>query len=104
MRNIFINLLTNAIKFSPGQAIVSLRVSGDREKISLAITDQGVGINPAEVEQIFEPFNRGENVSSIQGTGLGLSIVRKAVTLLDGEIKLLSNLNQGTTFTIILNV
>jgi PAS domain S-box-containing protein len=86
LRNIFSNLLTNAIKFSPGSDEVVFKCREDREHLIFTVTDQGIGINPADVENIFEPFTRGSNAGTIQGTGLGLSIVKRTVDLLGGNI------------------
>jgi PAS domain S-box-containing protein len=101
LRNILINLLTNAIKFSPGKNAVylTLEKSGDRH-IVFSVRDEGLGIDKSDVDKIFQPFLRGSGVSNIQGTGLGLSIVKRSVELLSGEIKVESVLGEGTTFTV----
>ncbi len=100
MRNILINLLTNAIKFSPAQKEVDLDIQRQENRMVMRVSDRGIGIPPADLNSIFDPFLRGNNVNSIAGTGLGLSIVKKAVDLLDGEISLESHLGQGTTITV----
>jgi PAS domain S-box-containing protein len=100
LRNIFINLLTNAIKFSPGTDIIYLSANGGDSQLSIAVRDYGIGIPPDEVNKIFEPFIRGKGATSIQGTGLGLSIVKKAVELLGGNIHAESRIGEGTTFTV----
>jgi PAS domain S-box-containing protein len=100
LRNVFINLLTNAIKFSPGKEFVYLTVKGDENMLTIEVRDDGIGIPEEELEKIFEPFIRGKAVGSIQGTGLGLSIVKKAVELLKGSIQAKSVINEGTTFTV----
>jgi PAS domain S-box-containing protein len=99
-RNIFINLLTNAIKFSPGKKEVIIEVNSDDEMTRIKVTDFGLGIKEDNLENIFIPFQRGENVETIQGTGLGLVIVKQAVDLHSGEIKVSSVINKGTTFII----
>jgi signal transduction histidine kinase len=66
----------------------------------IKIQDFGIGIPKAEINNIFSPFTRGENVDLIQGTGLGLSIVKEAVKLIEGEIIVNSILDKGTTFIV----
>ncbi len=100
LRNVFINLLTNAIKFSPDSSEVwlSVRTLGDR--LHITVKDQGLGIPSHEFDKIFDPFHRGSNAGSIQGTGLGLSIVKKAVELLEGELAFKSEVGKGSEFTV----
>lgn len=100
LRNIFINLLNNAIKFSPGGKVVFLTVVTHGMKVEITITDRGIGIDEKDIERVFEPFNRGTNASQIKGTGLGLSIVKKAVETLGGKLQVKSKLGEGTEFTI----
>jgi hypothetical protein len=66
------------------------------------VIDKGMGIPPADLPGLFEPFHRASNVGSIQGTGLGLAIAKQAVDLHGGSISVESTVGQGTTFTIIL--
>jgi len=100
LRNIIINLLTNAVKFSPGREEVSLNVLDEGEFITFEVSDEGIGIPEHEMKTIFMPFIRGRATDDIQGTGLGLSIVKKAVELLDGSIEVESALGKGTTFKV----
>jgi len=102
LRNVLINLLTNAIKFSPGREAVHLAISGNNGQLLFSIHDDGIGIPEEEVDTIFEPFVRGKGVASIQGTGLGLSIVKRAVELLKGTIQATSQVGSGTTFIVTL--
>lgn len=100
LRNITINLLTNAIKFSPDRNHVELiarKFSGD---LIIIVRDEGMGIPVEEKDKIFEPFLRGKGVSEIAGSGLGLSIVKKGVELLNGKIQMDSQVGSGTTFTV----
>lgn len=103
LRNIFINLLTNAMKFSPDsnrvELIVNLIPSGMAE---VTIVDHGIGIPSADLARIFEPFMRGSNTGSIGGTGLGMSIVKRAVDTLNGKLYLDSVPGQGTKATVVL--
>jgi PAS domain S-box-containing protein len=102
LRSILSNLLTNAIKFSPGKDQVHLRIQGIGRELQIQVSDEGLGIHGDEMERIFEPFLRGREVSAIPGTGLGLSITKKAVELLRGTIKIESKQDEGTTFTVVL--
>jgi PAS domain S-box-containing protein len=100
IRIILVNLLTNAIKFSPGKNIVWVTVSCATNTLQLKVKDEGLGIPEQDREKLFHSFHRASNAGAIQGTGLGLSIVRKTVDLLEGVIQVESKLNEGTTFTI----
>ena len=103
LRHILINLLTNAIKYSPKGSVIQFCTFTDRsDRVTFQIKDQGIGIPLADREHLFESFHRAENVGNIQGTGLGLSIVKKSVDLHQGEIYCQSQINQGSTFTVIL--
>jgi signal transduction histidine kinase len=104
LRNIVINGLTNAIKFSPGAAEINLSLRSDAQKLVIIVKDSGIGIPPADKHQLFEPFYRASNVNAIQGTGLGLSIIKKAVDLLQGYIDVKSEIGKGTELTITLPV
>jgi len=104
LRNIFINLLNNAIKFSPGDNEIFLSVVTQSSWVEIKIIDRGIGIDEKDIEHIFEPFTRGKNVQQIKGTGLGLSIVKKAVESLGGKLYLKSILGEGTQFTIRFNL
>lgn len=100
LRNILINLLTNAIKFSTFVKDVDLQVTNENDKIKIQVEDRGIGISDADLNNIFTPFHRGANVGAVQGTGLGLSIVKKAVELLNGDIQVISRIGKGTQFTV----
>ena len=101
-RNIFINLLINAVKFSPNADKVFLNLKSNDSEVIIELIDQGIGINREELEHIFTPFHRGKNVSTIQGTGLGLAIVKESIALMKGKIKVESKVGEGTKFTITL--
>lgn len=102
--NILANLLTNAIKFSPSGRDVELTVTGEYDHLILGVKDYGMGIPSDDVPTLFEPFQRGGNVASIQGTGLGLSIVKKSVELLGGTIRVTSTLGEGSEFVVTLPI
>ncbi len=100
IRNILINLVSNAIKFSDENKKICLNTSVDKTFIRIIVKDEGMGISKDDREHLFQRFFRGENASNIQGTGLGLNIVSKYVELMNGFIEVDSELEKGTTFTI----
>jgi PAS domain S-box-containing protein len=101
LRNILINLCSNAIKFTPENKSIAIRTWSGPEGVGLEVSDNGIGISEDDQKHLFERFYRGKNVTNIQGTGLGLHIVGNYVDLLKGHITLSSVLNQGTIITII---
>lgn len=100
LKNILINLITNAIKFSDEGALVEIRSSGSNGEATIAITDHGIGISDEDQEHLFSSFFRGTNAINIAGTGLGLHIVKRYLDLLGGNVSLQSKLNEGTTVTV----
>lgn len=102
MRQIIINLITNAIKYSPQAQQVHINLATIDQRVLLQVSDQGIGIPPADLEHLFEPFHRAANVGTISGTGLGLSITRQAVEMQGGTIAVESHINVGTTFSVTL--
>ena len=102
LRNIVINLLTNALKFSPTNSLVIISLSDRNENVVIEVKDSGMGIAEEELDTVFEAFQRGSNVTAVSGTGLGLSIVKKAVELLGGTIEIQSKLGQGTTMKVVM--
>jgi two-component system, sensor histidine kinase and response regulator len=100
LRQIFSNLLTNAIKYSPDHYIINFSLSKNNHQIIFKISDSGIGIPEADQINLFESFHRASNVGNISGTGLGLSIVKKCVDLHQGKISIQSQIAKGTTFTV----
>ena len=96
LRNIFINFLTNAIKFSPEANKVDMSISTTHDRMKVTIRDYGIGIPQEDLSNLFQPFYRAGNAQAIQGTGLGLSIIKKAIDLLGGSIDVESNVGSGT--------
>lgn len=101
-REIMINLLTNAAKYSPEGGHIEVEVVTGATEVRIRVTDHGIGIAPADQEHIFEAFRRGANVGDIPGTGLGLAITKRAVESHGGSVTLESKLGSGTTFTVTL--
>jgi signal transduction histidine kinase len=94
------NLLDNSVKYSPPDQTILLSTSIKPESVIFQVQDQGMGISLAEQQKIYELFYRGQNAGAIAGTGLGLAVVKKCVELHQGKISILSEIGQGTTFTI----
>jgi PAS domain S-box-containing protein len=99
-RNIFINLISNAIKFSPDAKKVCIELASKKNYIIISIIDYGIGIHKSELKNIFQPFARGHNVDLIPGTGLGLSIAKEAIEAIEGEIIVNSTIGSGTSFIV----
>nr|WP_294903436.1 PAS domain-containing sensor histidine kinase [uncultured Lacibacter sp.] len=99
-KHISLNLLTNAIKFSPEESEINIRTSVTDEGIELKISDSGIGISKEDQEHLFERFFRAANAINIQGTGLGLHIVAKYAELMNGTISCKSETDKGTEFTV----
>ena len=96
------NLLNNALKYSPQGGKIFLNIIAEEKTVTFSIKDQGIGISQESQQHLFETFYRADNVGNISGTGLGLSIVRKCVEAYNGNIFVESELDNGTTFTVIL--
>jgi len=101
-REILINLLTNAAKYSPGGGQIEVEVFTGSTEVRIRVTDHGIGIAPADQQHVFEPFRRGANVGDIPGTGLGLAITKRAVENHGGTITFESKVGSGTIFTVTL--
>jgi PAS domain S-box-containing protein len=103
LRNIFINLLNNAMKFSPDSNRVELIINKlPSDMVEVTIIDNGIGIPADDIARIFEPFMRGSNTGTIGGTGLGMSIVKRAVDTLNGKLYIDSAPGRGTRATVVL--
>jgi signal transduction histidine kinase len=102
IRQILTNLLTNAMKYSPGNSQVNFSLNITDKQIIFIIQDYGIGIPKEDQVNLFASFYRGSNVGSISGTGLGLAIVKKCVEQHQGEITLESKPNKGTIFKVII--
>ena len=104
MTQAFLNLLDNAVKFSPDRKKIDVEVRGKSHHVVLAIKDQGIGIYPDETEKIFEKFYQGKNFpkQSSTGTGLGLALVKHIVEDHGGKISVESQVGKGSTFSMIL--
>jgi len=96
MKNILINLLTNAIKFSDEEKVIKVVANVKKGSATVSVIDSGIGISEEDQEHLFSSFFRAKNAINIQGTGMGLHIVKRYVDLLGGQVKVISQLNKGT--------
>ncbi len=105
MRQVFSNLIENAIKYSPDESNVTVRSREENDRILIDVIDQGIGIPVVDLPNIFMKFFRSHNVktSTIKGTGLGLYLAQYFVQLHKGEISVTSNLG-GSHFTVYLPI
>ncbi|WP_083856751.1 sensor histidine kinase [Nitrolancea hollandica] len=94
------NLLSNALKYSPGGGEVRLGIHQCGDQALITVSDQGIGITPAEQTRLFQPFSRGDAVRGISGTGLGLYISRQIVERHGGTITAESQPGTGSTFNV----
>ena len=97
-----INLISNAIKFSPIGSFIYVTLMIDDKDVKISVADNGLGISKEDQKKIFERFNQGSKKNKHNGSGIGLDLVKSLVKLHDGRITLKSELNKGSNFTIIL--
>jgi len=100
LRNVLINLISNAAKFSAEDTAITISAKSDNENNIITVTDKGIGISQKDQEHLFTMFYRASNVTNIQGTGLGLHIVKRYLDLINGTVNLQSTLGKGTSITI----
>ncbi len=96
LKNILINLLSNATKFSHENQQIQLFVDSEKH-LNIQVKDQGIGIAKEDIPELFANFYRAKNAVNIQGTGLGLPIIKRYLDLINGNIEIESELNEGTT-------
>lgn len=96
LRQILVNLLTNAFRYTPAGGTISLCISHEKSRLLIDISDSGIGIPEEDLHQIFNAFYRGRNVEGRRGLGLGLSIVHEALSQMSGSIDINSKTGEGT--------
>ena len=112
LNQIYINILSNAIKYTEPGGHVSVDMREDESKkpgcvqLTYIVSDSGIGMSPEYMTNMYQPFSRqtDSRVNSIQGTGLGLAITKQMVDLMNGTINCQSEPGKGTTFTVILDI
>lgn len=102
LNHIWMNILDNAIKFSPHQSTISVQLRNQQEMIVFEVQDQGSGMNEETIAHIFDQFYQGDTSHASEGNGLGMTLVQKVLLLHDGQIHINSTPNQGTTITVTL--
>jgi len=104
LEQVLVNLLDNAVKYTPEGGTVELSARRDDERVELSVRDTGLGIEARHLPRLFERFYRVDRGRSrdMGGTGLGLSIVRHLVSAMGGDVRVQSQLGVGSTFTVVL--
>jgi PAS domain S-box-containing protein len=104
LRQILVNLLGNAVKFTNKGKIDLIMEKGPANRYKFTVADTGNGISAEDQSAIFEPFKQGKEGLSVGGTGLGLSISKELADLMDGELSIESELNKGSSFSLALEL
>ena len=102
LQHVWINLLNNAIKFTPQNGRITIQAIDNTKETVVTIADSGVGMDEKTMEKIFDKYYQNDSISVARGSGIGLSIVKRIVTLCGGTINVASTVGAGTTFTICL--
>lgn len=104
IEHIWINLFSNAVKFSPDGSKIEVSCQADGASAIVTIRDYGEGMSAQTIARIFEKFYQGDTSHAREGNGLGLSIVKRIVELANGEITVISEVGRGTTFRVLLPI
>ena len=102
IQEIWINLLSNAIKYTKDNGKIDIKLEKINNNIVFTIADNGIGIEEEKIPYIFNEYYQADESHHNLGVGLGLSIVKKIVKMADGDIKVTSKINKGTTFVVTL--
>ena len=101
LSHVWINLIQNALKFSPDGSEIAIRVAkSDARHVSVEIADQGCGMDEATMKRIFDRFYQADKSRGQEGVGLGLCLVKRILDMLGGVINVASHPGQGSTFTV----
>ena len=101
VKQVLINLLTNAIKYNRDHGAVEVQCFSTPEHIRISIKDSGIGLPPEKLLQLFQPFNRlGQETGSEEGTGIGLVVTKQLIELMGGTIGMKSTVGEGSEFWI----
>jgi len=100
LRQVLLDLIENAEKYSPTDTPIIVRLSTDSSRVLIEVEDQGIGIPDADLPLIFESFQRGSNTGTRSGSGLGLSVVKLLVEAMQGEISVRSTEGLGSCFRV----
>jgi signal transduction histidine kinase len=102
LSQVWLNLFGNAIKFTPVGGTVSCSLCSDGQKITVRISDTGIGMDSVTCRHIFEKFYQGDTSHAGDGNGIGLTIVQRVLVLCGGGIEVESHPGDGSTFTVTL--
>jgi signal transduction histidine kinase len=103
LQQILINLISNALKFTPGAGTITVRCDATERTVRISVTDTGIGIDPEKAQTIFDPFVQVDAKNKLGGgVGLGLAISRDLARTMNGELTVESTLGRGSTFTLTL--
>jgi two-component system phosphate regulon sensor histidine kinase PhoR len=104
LERVFMNLVSNAIKYTPAGGSVTVKAWGENSQIDVEVSDTGIGIPEDALPRIFTEFYRAKNAKALEmeGTGLGLAIAKDVVEQHGGRISVKSVVGQGTTFCVTL--
>ncbi|QAS78783.1 ATPase [Rhizobium acidisoli] len=100
MEQVFTNLISNAVKYSPNAPDIHVRARVDEKTLEIAIIDSGIGMDADDLPKLFQPYYRARSATGIAGTGIGLNVVKQVVELHGGTVEVTSELGKGTTFII----
>ena len=100
VQHVWVNLLGNAIKFSPEGATLTVRLRREGSEAVVTVRDEGPGMDEATLRRVFEKFYQGDTTHASEGNGLGLSLVKRIVDLCQGKVEVDSAPGQGSTFTV----
>lgn len=100
LQQVWINLISNAIKFSEDEGIISIRMTSEEGSLTVEIEDQGCGMDEETVKHIFDKFYQGDRARNREGNGLGLALVKKIIELSKGTVTVQSTPAKGSTFII----
>ena len=100
LNHVWVNLLGNAIKFSPKGAPLSVKLRREGDTAVATVKDAGPGMDDATRARVFEKFFQGDNAHATEGNGLGLALVRRIVDLCGGEVAVESAPGEGAAFTV----
>ncbi|ABR34630.1 MULTISPECIES: HAMP domain-containing sensor histidine kinase [Clostridium] len=100
LMQVWINILSNAIKFTPEDGTIRCTLKKDKNWITTSISDNGIGMNEDTQKHIFDKFYQGDKSHSSEGNGLGLALVKRIIDLCGGKIEVYSECKKGSTFVI----
>jgi two-component system, OmpR family, sensor histidine kinase BaeS len=103
LSQVFINLISNSLKFTPPEGTISVEVRGTPRETRVSVSDTGLGIAPQDIQHVFERFYRADisRNRTTGGTGIGLTLVKTIVEAHKGSIEVSSEVNKGTVFNLV---